>query len=101
MGRSAAHLVLSVLAGCAPTLTPAAMTPASGRTPEAPVEAAPRPIAPAARTLYAPDEALRDAISGPLELVAVGGWPGIYRRLSCMYRPNPAFVVDQTRASPS
>jgi hypothetical protein len=50
--------------------------------------------------LYLPEEALVDALSGPLEVVGVGGWPGSFRRLSCVYRNGRVFVVDERCSDP-
>lgn len=49
---------------------------------------------------YAPDEAIVDALSGPLEIVGVGAWPGVFRRLSCIYRNRQVFVVDEKCSDP-
>jgi hypothetical protein len=54
----------------------------------------------AAATPYAPDEAIADALSGPLEVVGVGGWPGSFRRLACVYRNARVFVVDERCSDP-
>jgi hypothetical protein len=49
---------------------------------------------------YPPAEALADARSGPLEVVGVGAWPGVFRRLSCVYRNAQVFVVDERCSDP-
>jgi hypothetical protein len=54
----------------------------------------------ASRVTYAPDDAIRDALSGPLEVVGVGGWPGYFRRLSCVYRNAKVIVVDERCSDP-
>jgi len=52
------------------------------------------PSAPQADTLYSPDEALRDALSGPLSYVGTGQWPGIRRMYACAFRNERVFVVN-------
>ncbi len=44
--------------------------------------------------LYGADEALRDALSGPLRYVGTGTWPGIRRMFSCAYRNERVLVVN-------
>jgi hypothetical protein len=48
----------------------------------------------AGQTLYALDEAVADALSGPLVFIGKGGWPGLFKRLSCAYRNDRVIVVD-------
>ncbi len=49
---------------------------------------------------YLPAEAVADARSGPLEIVGVGAWPGLHRRLTCVYRNERVFVVDERCSDP-
>jgi hypothetical protein len=72
---------------------PAGAPPAPRAPPGAP---APAPVAPP----YAPSQATADALSGPLEIVGVGAWPGLFRRLSCVYRNLRVFVVDERCSDP-
>lgn len=44
--------------------------------------------------LYAADEALRDALSGPLEYVGTGPWPGINRMYACAFRNQRVLIVN-------
>jgi hypothetical protein len=83
---------------------PSAPSPPQQAQPAQPAQVAPaaQPAAPPAATLYLPEEALADAMSGPLEVVGVGGWPtGEFRRTSCVYRNARVFVVDEVCASPA
>lgn len=60
-------------------------------------EATPRAAqAPSARpdALYAADEALRDALSGPWEYLGTGRWPGINRSSACAFRNQRVLVVN-------
>jgi hypothetical protein len=53
------------------------------------------PPAPAPRAdLYAADEALQDVLSGPLEYVGTGRWPGIERSYACVFRNARVLVVN-------
>jgi hypothetical protein len=45
-------------------------------------------------SLYAADEALRDVLSGPLEYVGTGPWPGQSRVSACAFRNQRVFVVN-------
>jgi hypothetical protein len=64
----------------------------------APVPAAvPRVVAPAPApraTLYAADEALHDALSGPLEYLGTGKWTGAQRMYACAFRNQRVLVVS-------
>ena len=46
------------------------------------------------RDLYAPDEALRDVLSGDLEYLGTGEWPGIERSRACVFRNKRVLVVN-------
>ncbi len=73
---------LSVLAGVHPAHAKAPATPAT----QAPL--------PRGEGLYGPDEALRDALSSPLQHVGTGRWPGISRMYSCAFRNERVLVVN-------
>jgi hypothetical protein len=60
------------------------------RTPPIAAAAAPRTVA----GLYAAEEALRDALSGRLEYVGTGTWPGISRMYACAFRNQRVLVVN-------
>lgn len=64
----------------------------------APKPAEPSP--PAAAAPYLPAEAVADARAGALEIVGVGAWPGLFRRLTCVYRNERVFVVDERCSEP-
>lgn len=78
--------LLLALVACAP--------PMRGTTAPPPSPPAPVVVAPAPPTIYAADEAVRDALSSPLVLVGIGGWPGYFRKLSCIYRNDRVIVTD-------
>lgn len=44
--------------------------------------------------LYGADEALRDALSSPLQYVGTGSWPGIRRMFACAFRNERVLVVN-------
>jgi hypothetical protein len=44
--------------------------------------------------LYAADEALRDVLSGELQFIGMGRWPGISRSRACAFRNDRIFVVN-------
>ncbi len=44
--------------------------------------------------LYSADEALKDVLSGPLEHVATGRWPGVDRMYACVFRNKRVLVVN-------
>lgn len=75
---------------------PSADRPAPARPPPPAGSAAP-----ATPSLYAPGEAVSDALSGPLEIVGVGEWPGTFRRLACIYRNARVLVVDERCSDPA
>jgi hypothetical protein len=60
---------------------------------EAPRTSAPRAQEPP-KGLYAADEALRDALSGNLEYLGTGRWPGTNRTQACAFRNGRVFVVN-------
>jgi len=57
------------------------------------LRAAPVP-APPRVDLYAVEDALKDVLSGPLEYVGTGRWPGIDRSSSCAFRNARVLVVN-------
>jgi hypothetical protein len=44
--------------------------------------------------LYSADEALRDVLSGELEYLGAGKWPGIERSRACVFRNRRVLVVN-------
>ena len=44
--------------------------------------------------LYSPEEALRDALSGPGEYLGTGQWPGIRRMQACAFRNARVIIVN-------
>jgi hypothetical protein len=85
--RRASLILGSLLAVACSTARPAA------RPRSAPVAARPAPL-PLAAELYAADEALRDALSGPWEYLGTGRWPGINRMQACAYRNDRVLIVN-------
>lgn len=83
-------LSLSLAAACA-TATRSAAPPAVEPS-QPPLE--PSASAPPLDGLYAADEALRDALSGPLEYVGTGDWPGINRMQACAFRNDRVLLVN-------
>lgn len=45
-------------------------------------------------SLYSLDEAVADALASPLVFIGKGGWPGLFKVLSCAYRNDRVIVVD-------
>lgn len=91
-GRSATRAV-------APSGSAARGSGSAAPAPRAPPATAPSPDSTTAAP-YAPGEATADALSGPLEIVGVGSWPGSFRRLACIYRNGRVFVVDERCSDP-
>jgi hypothetical protein len=88
--RLAVWLVaLIALTACAstPPARPAPAPPAPLLSAEAPPALVPR------IDLYAADEALQDVLSGRLEYVGTGRWPGIERSYTCVFRNARVLVV--------
>lgn len=52
-------------------------------------QAAPRP-----GNMYSLDEAVADALSGPLQYIGTGPWQGIQRLYACAYHNDRVLVVD-------
>jgi hypothetical protein len=50
--------------------------------------------APPSKGLYGAEEALRDALSGPLEYLGTGPWPGNRRMPACVFRNARVLVVN-------
>lgn len=44
--------------------------------------------------LYAPDEALRDVLSGELKYLGTGKWPGVERSRACAFRNDRVLIVN-------
>jgi hypothetical protein len=66
-------------------------------TPAVVVQTRKQPVAVVAKpapNLYAPDEALRDVLSGELEYVGTGHWPGIERLWACAFRNARVVVIN-------
>jgi hypothetical protein len=61
--------------------------------PPALMRAAPRPASVARTELYTVDEALKDILSGTLQYVGTGRWPGVDRSFSCAFRNERVVVV--------
>src|SRR5687768_14632844 len=86
-------LIAGIATGCAserPTSRPpprVVAPPVARRSPPAPV-ARPRP------GLYALDEALADALSGPLQYIDTGPWHNIQRLHACAYHNDRVVVVN-------
>ena len=62
------------------------------RSAERTTSSVPRP--PSDVDLYPADEALRDALSGPLTHVGTGPWPGTNRTQACVFRNERVLVVN-------
>src|SRR5262245_12532454 len=94
MRRSLVALACALI-GCYRTKQPPPPPPITEQPPA--VEQAP-PIAPAEpkreEGLYALDEALADALSGPLEHIGSGAWHGLARISVCAYRNDRVIVVN-------
>jgi hypothetical protein len=66
-----------------PVVTPSAVPAAASiATPAAPAD------------LYAPEEALRDALAGPWEYLGTGPWPGSNRTQACAFRNQRVLLVN-------
>jgi hypothetical protein len=83
-------LLVSLMLAVACGTTESARKPARATTPTR----ASVVTTPAARGLYAADEALRDVLSGRWEYVGTGRWLGINRMHACMYRNERVLLVD-------
>lgn len=70
-----------------------ASAPAPRPSPAVVARPAPAPE-PVRTTLYTADEALQDVLSGPLEYVGTGRWPGVDRSYSCAFRNERVLVVS-------
>lgn len=84
---------LSLLAaGCA---TPKRVERAEPQRPAPTPAVVPAPAPqPAPAGLYTPEEALRDALSGPLDYVGTGPWQGMHRIHACVFRNARVLVVN-------
>ncbi|HMI89957.1 MAG TPA: hypothetical protein VK509_01275 [Polyangiales bacterium] len=56
--------------------------------------AVPMTTVPPQAEMYSPEEALRDVMSGALEYLGTGRWPGIERSRSCVFRNQRVLVVN-------
>jgi hypothetical protein len=83
-------ILLLLIAACR---TSAPATPLARPVQPAVVQVDPLPR-PAERGLYAPDEALRDALSGGLKHIGTGQWPGIERSRACAFRNQRVVIVN-------
>ena len=83
-------LLLSLILVVACGTTESATKPSPTTTPTR----APTSSAPIVSGLYAPDEALRDVLSGRWEYVGTGRWLGINRMHACVYRNERVLLVD-------
>ena len=81
-------LLLAAL-GCGAAKPPAPQAPAARPSRAVHGSASIKPAG-----LYAADEALRDALSGPWEYVGTGPWPGIRRLHACAFRNARVLVVN-------
>lgn len=63
-------------------------------SPAASTTKAPASSAALGPALYSAEEALRDALSGPLEHVGTGRWPGVDRMYACAFRNARVLVVN-------
>jgi hypothetical protein len=54
----------------------------------------PTPPRPAAKGLYSAQEALRDVLSGELEYIGTGRWPGVERSRACAFRNQRVVIVN-------
>jgi hypothetical protein len=86
-GRYASGLLLLVVAACGASQPgePAPPRPALGGV---------RKATPAPAGLYSAREALRDALSGELEYIGTGRWPGVERSRACAFRNQRVVVVN-------
>jgi hypothetical protein len=74
-------------AGCYRNKPAPRMTPIEHPVAQQPAQAAPP-------QLYTLEEALGDALSGPLDWVGTGEWFGMFHIYSCVYRNQRVFVVN-------
>jgi len=87
--RSAGWALLLWAAGCT------ASQPAQPRVrPVLPTLPSRKPGSAPSSGLYAVDEALRDVLSGELEYMETGRWPGLERSYACAFRNQRVLVVN-------
>lgn len=82
------HGALLLLAAACGTSKP------SERLPSRPAVVDVRKQPPAPSALYSAQEALRDALSGELEYIGTGRWPGVERSRACAFRNQRVVVVN-------
>ena len=89
--RSAGWALLLWAAGCGAShrLKPRVQQPTSTPGPTASAQ-----LTSPSSQLYPVDEALRDVLSGELEYVGTGRWPGIERSYACAFRNERVLVVN-------
>lgn len=87
----AGRLAISVLLYAAWSASCAAPPPVRTTPPAARARVVPTETRPA---LYAADEAMRDVLSGQLEYVGTGPWPGNSRTQACVFRNDRVLVVN-------
>jgi hypothetical protein len=88
--------ILIVAAGC-PARHPTPREPVIGEPPpaaDAGTAAPPVVEEPEDSSLYSADQAVADALSGPLTLIGTGEWHGIARIHACAYRNERVVVVN-------
>lgn len=90
-----ALLLTAVAAACGSSEQVQVASPAVGRDAlPAPRRSTPVPQPAVQGSLYGADEALRDVLSGDLEYVGTGRWPGIERSRACAFRNRRVLVVN-------
>src|SRR5690349_16928141 len=53
-----------------------------------------KPAPPRQQGLYTAEEALRDVLSGELQFIGTGRWPGVERSRACAFRNERVVVVN-------
>jgi hypothetical protein len=91
MSRKALAVVFAL--GCAQVTAPEPPVPEPVPVP-APLPPPPVVQVPEPTGVYGLDEALKDALSGPLTHVGTGSWPGNQRVKACAYRNERVLVVN-------
>jgi hypothetical protein len=88
------QLLLVLLFSACASSTPVERAPQRGTPVATRPGAATTAVTPAEEGLYSADAALRDVLSGSLEYVGTGHWPGIARMWTCVFRNERVVVVD-------
>lgn len=68
--------------------------PSEQPSPRPPAAVNVRTPAPVPRGLYSAEEALRDVLSGELEYIGTGPWPGVERLRACAFRNQRVVIVN-------